>query len=253
MFIKKDSPIANLRILVSFFVVSILISCENETTIEPAKSMMDYKSSISIEPVHSVDPAYVVDIDGNFYHTVTIGNQIWMVENLKTTKYNDGTEIPLLSIDQGIIPPSDTPSYCWYMDDKSNKSTYGALYNWYVVNNGNLAPKGWHIPSMEEWTTLITYLNGWYKAGGELKEAGTSHWNYPNEGATNRSGFTGLPGGYCDRLLFYAQMKYVGYWWSTDCDDQGIVPSIGLWCYDPYVQYTGIPNDYYLSVRCILD
>jgi uncharacterized protein (TIGR02145 family) len=100
----------------------------------------------------------VTDKDGNVYHTVTIGTQTWMVENLKTTKYNDGTAIPFIT-DNSAWANLTTPGYCWYNNDSTTyKNMYGALYNWYAVSTGNLAPKGWHVATDAEWTTLQNYL-----------------------------------------------------------------------------------------------
>ena len=118
----------------------------------------------------------VTDDDGNVYHSVTIGTQVWMVENLKTTKYNDGTSIPLVT-DATDWHNLLTPGYCWNNNDEATyKATYGALYNWYTVNTGNLCPTGWHVPGDAEWTTLTTYLGGEDVAGGKLKEVGITHW-----------------------------------------------------------------------------
>ena len=134
------------------------------------------------------------DFDGNNYPVGQIGTQIWMVENLKTTRYNDGTDI--LSItDNTTWENLITPGYCFYNNGVVNKNTYGALYNWYAVNTGKLAPKGWHVPTNDEYTTLITFLGGESVASSKLKESGTSHWQSPNTEATNQSGFTALPGG----------------------------------------------------------
>jgi uncharacterized protein (TIGR02145 family) len=137
----------------------------------------------------------VKDINGNIYKTVKIGTQAWMVENLKTIKYNDGTVIPMVT-DEKAWKALTTPAYCWYRNDATgNKNKYGALYNWYTVNTNKLCPIGWHVPTDSEWRTLITYLGGEGIAGGKLKEKGTTHWENPNTGATNESGFTALPGG----------------------------------------------------------
>ena len=139
----------------------------------------------------------VTNIDGNVYKTVKIGKQWWMAENLKTTRYRNGEEIINITdpIQWGALVIG---AYCWYNNDISNKGPYGALYNWNaVMDDRNLAPVGWHIPTDEEWTTLSTTLGGESVAGGKLKEAGFSHWNAPNTGATNESGFTVLPNGYC--------------------------------------------------------
>jgi uncharacterized protein (TIGR02145 family) len=164
----------------------------------------------------------VKDIDGNIYKTVTIGTQVWMAENLKTTKYNDGAAIPLVTDDKewGLLT---TPAYCWYKNDsKSNRNTFGALYNWYTVNTNKLCPKGWHVPTDSEWTTLTTYLGGESVAGGKLKEKGITHWESPNVDATNESGFTAVSSGdrnYAGTFdLSGSNVIYFrsnGYWWSS--------------------------------------
>jgi uncharacterized protein (TIGR02145 family) len=137
----------------------------------------------------------VKDIDGNVYKTVTINKQVWMAENLRTTKYNDGTAIPLVTDDK-VWAALITPAFCWYNNDETrNKNKYGALYNWYTVSTNKLCPKGWHVSLDKEWATLTTYLGGEKVAGGKLKEIGTIHWKSPNTGATNESGFTALPSG----------------------------------------------------------
>ncbi len=165
----------------------------------------------------------VVDIESNSYGTVTIGTQVWMAENLKTTKYNDGTAIPNDAV-VGASAASDaawallrTDAYCWYNNDINNKPIYGALYNWYAVNTGKLCPTGWHVPTDSEWTTLTTYLGGLAVAGGKLKENGTTHWNTPNTGADNSSRFTALPGGNRQNIdgMFYTMGKGSGWWGST--------------------------------------
>lgn len=160
----------------------------------------------------------VSDIDGNIYPILTIGNQTWMTENLRTTKYNNGTAIPLVT-DNTAWSNLQTPAYCWYNNDQAtNSNTYGALYNWITVNTSNLCPSGWHVPSDSEWTELTDYLGGESVAGGKLKETGTTHWNSPNEGATNETGFTALPGGhrYCYGSFYLIGDN--GSWWSaTEC------------------------------------
>ncbi len=159
----------------------------------------------------------VFDIDGNVYHTVTIGTQVWMIENLKTTKYNDGTIIPL-ETDQAAWYNLNAPGYCWYNNDENaNKDVYGALYNWHALNTGKLCPVGWHVPSDEEWTILIDYLGDEQVAGGKMKESGTTHWASPNTGATNSSGFTGLPAGFRGASGFIIGMAAL-FWCSTECD-----------------------------------
>ncbi len=140
------------------------------------------------------EPITVTDADGNVYHGVTIGAQVWTVENLRTTKYNDGTNIELVT--DATWDVLTTGAYCWYNNDISNKDTYGAIYNWFAVETGKLAPAGWHVPTKAEWQVLADNLGGGAVAGGKLKETGATHWNSPNTDATNETGFTGLPGGF---------------------------------------------------------
>jgi uncharacterized protein (TIGR02145 family) len=153
-------------------------------------------------------PETVTDFDGNIYQTVTIGDQVWLVENFMSTRYNDGTSIPLVTINTDWINLS-APGYCWYDNDIANRETYGALFNWYAVQTNKLCPTGWHVPSDEEWTTLTDFLGGESTVGGKLKEAGTSHWDSPNIGATNESGFTALPGGFRGAQ---GVCYYIGHW-----------------------------------------
>ena len=142
----------------------------------------------------SFSTSQIKDADGNTYTTVTIGTQIWMVENLKTTKYNDGTAISNLTEDDAWANAT-SGGYCWYNNDISYKNPYGALYNWYATSTDKLCPAGWHVPLLDEWNALIDYLGGVTVAGDKMKEQGTEHWDTPNIGATNESGLTLLPGG----------------------------------------------------------
>jgi uncharacterized protein (TIGR02145 family) len=157
----------------------------------------------------------VTDVDGNVYKTIMIGNQEWLAENLKTTKYNDGTSIPLVT-NATAWGNLSTPGYCWYNNDAATyKNTYGALYNWYSVNTGKLAPTGWHVPTDSEWTVLTTFLGGDSVAGGKLKEAGTTHWKAPNTGATIVTGFSALPGGARSSNGAFSGIGFYGYWWPA--------------------------------------
>lgn len=139
----------------------------------------------------------VSDVDGNTYKTIVIGTQTWMAENLRTTKYRNGELIGTTTPATLDISHESEPKYQWaYGGNESNVSVYGRLYTRYAVNDSrNICPAGWHIPTEEELSILVTYLGGEDVAGGKLKEVGTSHWNSPNTGATNESGFTGLPSG----------------------------------------------------------
>lgn len=199
------------------------------------------------------DPHTATDIDGNVYHTVSIGTQVWMVENLKTTRYNDGASIPLVT-DSADWSNRDSHGYCWYNNDAGNKNTFGALYNWFTVNSGKLAPTGWHMPTDAEWTTLTTYLGGEDVAGGKLKETGTTHWRTPNAGAGNETGFTALPAGHRDINGSYAVMGDDGLWWTqTEYSTTG-----KAWYRSMNYNFTGVlrvsnnKNNGH-SVRCIKD
>ncbi len=159
--------------------------------------------------------------DGQVYEWVRIGEQIWMAENLRATKYNDGTSIPYVA-DSSTWRNLSTPAYCWYDDDENKyKKDYGGLYNWYSLNTGKLCPKGWHIPTKEEWEILISFLGGEEQTGGKVKESGSQHWNNPNIGATNESGFTALPGGIMMTKGSCRSMGDDAYFWSiNEFDDR---------------------------------
>ena len=140
--------------------------------------------------------AYTIsDVEGNSYRTVTIGSQIWMAENLKTTRYNDNNPIPIVA-DQSTWDVLTTPAYCWYNNDMNTYGEiYGALYNRYSTVTEKLCPLGWRVPNNADWTVLMNYLGGLDLAGGKMKTTGLTHWLSPNTGATNESGFSAIPGG----------------------------------------------------------
>jgi uncharacterized protein (TIGR02145 family) len=192
------------------------------------------------------------DCDGNIYKTVKIGNQVWMAENLKTTKYNDCTPIPLV-LDGNAWTYRNVPGYCWYNNDPSTYKTYGALYNWYTVSNGKLCPTGWHEPTNADWTTLFTYLGGEDVAGGKIKESGTTHWLSPNTGGTNEYGFTAIAAGARDYLGNFCDMGIREYWWTTD--EFNIAHAYPVWVqYDiiNVVRWFGSKSNG-MYVRCIQD
>ena len=191
----------------------------------------------------------VSDNDGNTYKTIQIGTQTWMAENLKTTRYNDGTAIPLV-IDLVGWNNLETPGYCWYTNDSVS---YGALYNFYTVNTAKLCPFGWHVPSDTEWTTFTSYLGGEGVAGNKQKEAGLNHWQSPNTGATNESGYTALPGGYRRPDGTFLNLKKNGYWWSST-ESSSVNAFYSLLFYDSsYAERVNSDKRSGFSVRCLLD
>jgi uncharacterized protein (TIGR02145 family) len=192
----------------------------------------------------------VTDIDGNVYHVVTIGTQVWLAENLKTTHYNDGTPIP--NVTDTSWNNLKTGAYCNYNNSSSNSDTYGRLYNWYAATSShNICPKGWHVPTDSEWTVLDNYLGGDNVAGGKLKETGTTHWQSPNTGATNETGFSALPGG-----LFAGTSGNIGVdgvWWSSTA-----FRSFDSWYWDTHYSSSALSRSNYgntigLSIRCVKD
>jgi len=217
-----------------------------------------FKLVDKIKPKPDVpDNSSVTDSDGNTYKTVTIGTQTWMAENLKTSKYNDGTRIPNIT-DNEQWSNLTTGAWCYYDNNLANNAKYGKLYNWYAVSkttngNKNICPIGWHVPTDAEWTVLTDYLGGKSVAGGKMKEVGTNNWKSPNTDATNTSLFTGLPGGSRNYFGFCYYIGPGGYWWS----------STELNTYDVLYRYLDYESgyayrDYYyknygFSVRCLRD
>jgi len=194
------------------------------------------------------------DIDGNTYMTIQIGDQTWMAENLKVTKYRNGDAITKVT-DGPTWASLSTEAYCFYDNTDSNGDTYGALYNWYaVVDSRNIAPEGWHVPTDAEWTTLSTYLGGTSVAGGKLKETGTSHWIISNFGATNETGFTALPGGYRDESDgSYSTIGTEGLFWSATADG-----SLGAWLRrlangSSHLDRDDAGNEGGCAIRCLRD
>jgi len=194
----------------------------------------------------------VTDFDWNIYKTIQIGTQIWMAENLKTTSFNNGEQIADVSVAE-IWPNYTLDAYCWYDNNIAFKTNYGALYNWYAVKTSKLCPTGWHVPSSEEFTALITFLSGESSAGGKLKETGTDHWLAPNIGADNESGFSSLAGG---NLLSgdFMSFRTAGYWWSSTENNSENASFILMWNNNSsvVVEEEGLKTTG-MSVRCIKD
>jgi uncharacterized protein (TIGR02145 family) len=221
--------------------------------------------------------APVSDIDGNEYQTIYIGEQLWMAENLKTTRYADGSGIPLVegNSEWDALVAADK-AYCWYDNDTAHRDTFGGMYTWAAAMNGapgsdaspsgvqGVCPSGWHLPSDEEWKELEIYLgmsredadkegSRGADEGGRLKETGTSHWKDPNAGATDDVGFTALPGGYRNIGGSFSYMgDYASFWTSTEGD------ASNAWGRYLGYDYTAVFRDtYYMdygfSVRCVKD
>lgn len=194
-------PFLSVGAVILFVAVYLFSGCSKKENKNPLKP--------------SFETGTVTDVDGNVYRTVKIDNQWWMAENLKVTHYRNGDAIPE-GREGGEWMSLTAGAYCHYNGNSNYVDTYGRYYNWYaVIDDRNLAPEGWHIPSAAEWKALIDSLGGQYIAGGKMKEAGTVHWASLNEGATNSSGFSGLPAGYAFADGFCTDMGNVAQFWST--------------------------------------
>ena len=202
----------------------------------------------------------VSDVSGNTYPTLKIGTQTWMVENLRTTKYRDKSDIPVVTDNtqwrDNYNNSTTLPMMGWYNNDsttyKANK--LGALYNWYAVASlKQLCPSGWHVPTDAEWTTLSDFLGGITVAGGKMKSVGMDFWASPNTEATNISGFSGYGGGYraLDGNFYY--FGSFGYWWSSTSPNFGNALARGLRNINGNVLRENKFCALGYSVRCIKD
>lgn len=243
------------KIILVFLVSAFLLSCKKADT-TPTNTTTNKDT---IQTSIAKYGAGVTDIDGNKYKTVIIGTQEWMGENLKVTKYNDGTLIPNV-VDNVEWSKLTTAAWCNYNNNDSLGLIYGKLYNWYVVNTQKVCPVGWHVPSNNDWTKLIDYLGGDSVAGGKLKEVGDMHWKPQNFRASNYSLFKALPGGYTN-TDFYSISKF-GYWWSSTeiVNPQGTKGGNNYFflliasMYESVVIETDVsPGSGGLSIRCLKD
>jgi len=194
----------------------------------------------------------VVDLDGNVYHTVKIGSQIWMVENLKTTKYRNGDPIPFVQ-DGTQWSNLTSGAYCNIGGDNNISYTYGHMYNGYTINDSrNIAPNGWHVPTNVEWDTLINFLGGSTIAGGKLKDSTFIYWKSPNTGATNETQFFALPAGgrNAGSNGRFDELLSVGHYWSSSCTlTSYLVYEMHFGSKGTGKQYLGFRNGF--SVKCI--
>lgn len=193
------------------------------------------------------------DIDGNIYHTVTIGTQIWLLENLNVTHYRNGDPIANETSDS-VWTTLTTGAWCDYNNFVDTTGAYGKLYNYYAVADPRgMAPVGWHVASTAEWTTLVSYLGGSDVSSPKLREVGNAHWTGANEAATNESGFTALPGGWRDIYGAYSFKGIRTYWWTTSFSFDGLYWSWGLNETDTQVISLMYRPVIGMSVRCVRD
>jgi uncharacterized protein (TIGR02145 family) len=190
--------------------------------------------STAVTPNASACPDTTITYNGYDYKTVGIGNQCWMAENLRTRKYNDGTDIPFDKSGGAIgnVPPQTwsaltSGAHTLYAHDStaspSNLTSYGYLYNWYAVDSKKLCPDGWQVPTDDEWTTLTTFLGGLSVAGGKMKSMGTDYWSSESAGTDNSSGFSALPGGFrSGNTGKFINIRGDAFFWSATEDGSGL-------------------------------
>lgn len=196
----------------------------------------------------------IMDIDSNYYNVVTVGSKVWMAENLRVTKLNNGSKIK--SITSTYTWSFTTSAAMCYpgMDSAKHAITYGAYYNWYTINTNKLCPSGWHVPTQTEWEDLLTEAGGANDAGNALKEAGNSHWQVYNPDVTNSSGMSVLPATSIDEYGYLGQDFDYAYFWTSSLYPLSSQPA--------YVEITDVTSDVIIgkakpkdgmSVRCIKD
>ena len=247
------------KVIYTILSITILTACMKERSIE---------GKISI-PMKGKYGNGVTDIDGNKYKTTIIGTQEWMAENLKVSKYNDGTTIPNV-MDKTQWLNLSTGAWSYYDNNEINNADYGKLYNWHIVSpttngNKNVCPTGFHIPTKNEWQVLIDYLEeDSVLAGGQMKEVGSTHWNtytYYNTENTNTSLFTALPGGERYSDIYYDQSffskGFSSKWWSlidNTTSKQAFIMGIESSERGYFLEYDlWDKNKYGHSIRCVKD
>jgi uncharacterized protein (TIGR02145 family) len=246
-----------LLLSISCIILIFLACCRHDEEKTSGKSTAQFNPNITYDTVR--------DIDGNIYKTLSIGNQTWMAENLRTTHYRNGDLIPNIKGDKDLNEWNNRTSgaLCSYKNttDLDSIATFGYLYNGYaIIDTRNIAPEGWHIPTETEWDSLetviaageaITDIYGNAVAGGKMKEAGSVHWGYANH-ADNSSGFTALPGGF--RQAYQGSFNHIGYQCMLWSSTSNYTNSLMIREMSPdffSISRSQIVNNCGLSVRCI--
>jgi uncharacterized protein (TIGR02145 family) len=202
----------------------------------------------------------MIDVDGNAYETIKIGEQIWTKENLQVEKFRNGDIIKQAKTKEEWKKAAEAgePAWCYAENDPSNEKKYGKLYNWYAVNDSlELAPEGWHIPSDQEWMEMENVLKGRNVAGDKLKSI--KGWGEKSKG-NNESGFNGLPGGArsFDKPVNYGQKESIeffnvhnaGYWWTpTEVGERAFIRILET--ENMSLRRFFISKDYGMSIRCM--
>jgi uncharacterized protein (TIGR02145 family) len=254
------------KILLSLLTVLLFSACQKEISNETSEEIAEARSTIChYDAVTGISKTIKInanalaahlahgDLQGDCSTVLTIiCDQDWMVKNLDVDHYRNGDPIPQVT-DQSAWIGLKTGAWCYYNNDPANGAIYGKLYNWYAVSDPRgLAPVGWHVPSYDELTTLRECLGGLFIAGGKMKA--TTLWNSPNTGATNESGFTGLPGGNRSGYVgTFSAVNEWGYFWSST---EYIIGEVWLGLlrnFDAFFHISTFNKTTGLSVRCIRD
>jgi uncharacterized protein (TIGR02145 family) len=204
---------------------------------------------------HTGETGTVNDYDGNTYNTIGIGTQIWMIQNLNVTHYRNGDPIPNITDNNGWNATT-SGAYCNYNNDLGYSTTYGKLYNWLAVKDTrNIAPTGWHVPTDDEWETLINFVGDKTTAGSILKEMGNTHWISGNSDATNQYGFQGLPGGWRINMGNFFYLHERGFWWtkSNDYLPGNFAHAWGMHMDSIAITGYATIQNFGLSVKCVKD
>lgn len=232
----------------SFYIIPG-ISAANQTS-----SQLPSDHSCGEPLVHNPNKTYgtLIDQEGNIYKTIVIGGQKWMAENLKTSTYRNGDAI--LTLNPSQWSSTNSGAWLYYNNNASYECPYGKIYNWYtVVDSRNVCPIGWHVPSLQEWNTLINSLGGEMIAGGKLKSTGLDHWSLFNEQATNESGFSSLPGGASGSSADTYFLGESAYFWTTSVVNAFVVSGIKMYSTDGSAGEIQNPRTEGMSIRCIED
>ncbi|MBU3680984.1 MAG: hypothetical protein FGM16_03475 [Flavobacterium sp.] len=265
--------------LLSVILMATTSQAQNDSIYFWKNNVMIHKQSIKTADLDSITfrrPANptginipgpnVTDIDGNTYESVTNCGLTFTKQNLNVSKYNDGTPIPQVT-DPTQWANLTTGAWCYYENNTANGAVYGKLYNWYAVVGiydaasaanpalrKKLAPTGWHVPTDAEWTLLTDCLGGYPIAGAKMKVPGTTLWSFPNFGASNESGFTGLPGGWRQNLNgFYSSLNFYGHFWSSTVYDLTSAWRRSLNYNNPDADWGNYNKNCGFSVRCLRD
>lgn len=219
----------------------------NTKYIDSAKLMIN-----KLMPVDEYDEE-VNDVDCNLYKVVTIGKQNWMAENLRTTRFKDRTPVELIPDEKNWL--TDSAAFSWYENQVFDfKYPYGALYNWQAVNSGKLCPKGWHVPTQEEWNVLINHLGGMQNAGIKMKMTGDEFWVAGNEKSNNASEFSALPAGMRDENGVFSGMGESAMWWTaSESEEGGQAMAAGLNAKSGNVVLGSHKRTNGFAVRCVED